>query len=97
MKSSFRSLTKGAENAVKSIDLQDRICACYSCISVSCVGRKLVLGQRVEDEIEAIFSAFSNKNIMHIGYYSYGEISPTSSAQCDLHNQTMTVMLIGEY
>ena len=69
----------------------------YCCISISCVGRKLVLGQRVEDEIEAVLSALPSENIMQIGYYSYGEISPLLSGQCDLYNQTMTVMLIGEY
>jgi hypothetical protein len=55
------------------------------------------LGQRVEDEIEAVLSSFPNTNVMQIGYYAYGEISPLLSGQCDLYNQTMTVILIGEY
>jgi hypothetical protein len=56
----------------------------------------LVLGQRVEDEIEAILSAVSCENMMQIGYYSYGEISPSLLGECDLYNQTMTVIFIGE-
>lgn len=97
MKSSFKSLTTGASMAVKKIDFGEKICNQYCCVAISCVGRKLVLGQRVEDEIEAVFSAFPFDNVMQIGYYSYGEISPTVEGQCDLYNQTMTVMLFGEF
>jgi hypothetical protein len=96
MKSSFKSLTDGAASAAKSVDLENVNCDNYCCIAISCVGRKLVLGQRVEDEIEAILSSVSCKNMMQIGYYSYGEISPSLLGECDLYNQTMTVIFIGE-
>jgi hypothetical protein len=96
MKSSFKSLTQGAALAVKSINREQISFNNCCCVSISCVGRKLVLGQRIEDEIEAVLSAFSGENVMQIGYYSYGEISPMLSGECDLYNQTMTVMIIGE-
>ncbi|CAA6818719.1 MAG: Blr2286 protein [uncultured Sulfurovum sp.] len=97
MKSSFKSLTDAAVTAVENINFERATCEKYCCIAISCVGRKLVLGQRVEDEIEAVFSAFPSLDVMQIGYYSYGEISPSSIDQCDLYNQTMTVVLLGEY
>ncbi|GAA4405066.1 FIST N-terminal domain-containing protein [Nibrella viscosa] len=65
-------------------------------ILISCVGRKLVLGQRTEEEVEAAREIFGDKPVM-TGFYSYGEISPlTPNAQCELHNQTMTVTVFSE-
>ncbi|HEY4331377.1 MAG TPA: FIST N-terminal domain-containing protein [Ilumatobacteraceae bacterium] len=63
-------------------------------IAVSCVGRRLVLGQRTEEEIEAVIEAL-NHGTSVAGFYSYGELSPTDGT-CDLHNQTMTVTTIAE-
>ncbi|MFA5263820.1 MAG: FIST N-terminal domain-containing protein [Opitutaceae bacterium] len=63
---------------------------------VSCVGRRLVMGQRVEEEIEAVLSKLGG-DVQAAGFYSYGEISPASfSDECELHNQTMTLTVIGE-
>jgi hypothetical protein len=60
-------------------------------ILVSCVGRKLVMGQRTEEEIEAVRDVLGSKPIM-TGFYSYGEISTQRpNARCELHNQTMTI------
>ncbi len=65
-------------------------------ILVSCVGRKLVMGSRVDEEVEAVSSVFGHKAVL-TGFYSYGEISPFSpGASCKLHNQTMTVTYLGE-
>lgn len=65
-------------------------------ILISCVGRKLVLGQRTEEEVEAAREVFGNQAVM-TGFYSYGEISPLlSNARCELHNQTMTVTVFSE-
>jgi hypothetical protein len=97
MKSNFTHLINGAVSAAKNIDFGEKSCNNYCCIAISCVGRKLILGQRVEDEIEAVLSFFKDKDVMQIGYYSYGEISPLASGECDLYNQTMTVMCLGEY
>ncbi|MGB8882579.1 MAG: FIST N-terminal domain-containing protein [Azonexus sp.] len=65
------------------------------CIAISCIGRRLVLGQRCEEEIEAVLDTLPEPCRM-IGYYSYGELSPLSSGRCDLHNQTMTLTLLWE-
>jgi hypothetical protein len=65
-------------------------------ILISCVGRRLVLGQRTEDEIKQVEDVIGNKAII-TGFYSYGEIAPTApQANCELHNQTMTITTITE-
>ncbi len=71
-------------------------------ILVSCVGRKLVLGGRVDEEVEAVADVFG-RNCTLTGFYSYGEISPFNAApgavgpdSCRLHNQTMTITLLTE-
>lgn len=64
-------------------------------IAISCVGRRLVLGERAEEEVEGVLSMMNNAN--QIGFYSYGEISHLLPLhQCDLHNQTMTVTTLYE-
>ena len=65
-------------------------------ISVSCVGRRLVLGERTEEEVETILDG-APAGTQHVGFYSYGEISPTiQGGASDLHNQTMTVTVLTE-
>lgn len=66
-------------------------------ILISCVGRKLVLKQRVEEELEVIHEAIGNAAAV-TGFYSYGEICPLKPFEqhCELHNQTMTVTLFKE-
>lgn len=63
---------------------------------VSCVGRKIVLGNRIEEEIEVIKDVFGDKMLV-CGFYSYGEISPMlNKVACELHNQTMTITTMYE-
>jgi hypothetical protein len=64
-------------------------------VAVSCVGRRLYLGQRVEDELEAVMSGLG-PNCGLVGFYSYGELSPVAVGTCDLHNQTMTITVFRE-
>lgn len=64
-------------------------------ILVSCVGRKLVLKQIVQEEVEAVKKYF-NDEYCFSGFYSYGELSSNTSNSCLLHNQTMTLTLITE-
>lgn len=64
-------------------------------IAISCVGRRLVLGERTQDELQATLSIAGEKT-RQIGFYSYGEISPYATGYCDLHNQTMTLTSIRE-
>ncbi|GAB7256569.1 FIST N-terminal domain-containing protein [uncultured Polaribacter sp.] len=65
-------------------------------ILVSCIGRKLVLDQRVEEEVEEVIEVVGDGTTV-TGLYSYGEIAPfVGENSCQLHNQTMTVTLISE-
>jgi len=95
MKASFSQLIQGANKASTTLDLKNYKNEPAINIAISCVGRRLVLGQKTEDEIEAVFDRFGG-NVDQIGYYSYGEISPVSDGTCDLHNQTMTLTFIWE-
>jgi hypothetical protein len=65
-------------------------------VLISCVGRKLVLKQRIEEEVEGVRQVMGARCAL-TGFYSYGEISPfTPSARCELHNQTMTITTFSE-
>ncbi|MFK8058778.1 MAG: FIST signal transduction protein [Polaribacter sp.] len=65
-------------------------------ILVSCIGRKLVLDQRVEEEVEEVMEVVGDATTI-TGLYSYGEIAPfIGESNCQLHNQTMTITLISE-
>ena len=63
---------------------------------ISCVGRKLVLKQRVEEEVESVRGVLGENTVL-TGFYSYGEICPHSAVTpCELHNQTMTITTFSE-
>jgi len=65
-------------------------------ILVSCIGRRLLMGQRANDEVEAA-GAELGRDTPRVGFYSYGEISPhAQSGLCELHNQTMTITTLAE-
>ncbi|MBV1776263.1 FIST C-terminal domain-containing protein [Burkholderiaceae bacterium DAT-1] len=97
MHASTDSLVDGAEEAaVNSSDTHDHAQDALALL-VSCVGRKLVMGSRVDEEIEAVSDQFGKQTVL-TGFYSYGEISPDQTfASCALHNQTMTITLISEH
>ncbi|HPX57186.1 MAG TPA: FIST C-terminal domain-containing protein, partial [Syntrophales bacterium] len=96
MKANFDRLIDGAVEAAKS----SRTMLCNAspelALLISCVGRKLILRQRVEEEVEGVRDILGEKAILS-GFYSYGEISPTSGkGNSELHNQTMTVTILSE-
>lgn len=64
-------------------------------IAISCVGRRLVLRSRTEEELEVALESLPERTTQ-VGFYSYGEISPFTTGRCDLHNQTMTLTTIRE-
>ena len=65
-------------------------------VSVSCVGRRLVLGERTEEELESALEDAPPGSV-HVGFYSYGEIAPAAEGEgCQLHNQTMTTTTFSE-
>lgn len=93
MRANFDRLINGAADAALMTrrDQQGPTLA----LAISCVGRRLVLGERVEEELEAALEGFPD-GTTQVGFYSYGELSPTTSGRCDLHNQTMTLTTLGE-
>jgi hypothetical protein len=96
MRANFDRLIDGASEAAEmtgETDASDR--GDTLAIAISCVGRRLVLGQRAEEEIEATLDVLP-EGTRQIGFYSYGEIAPYMRGQCDLHNQTMTLTTISE-
>jgi len=95
MKANYNRLIDGASEAAETLQLQEYNDETIVSIAISCVGRRLVLKSRVEEELEAILDVVPPKT-KQIGFYSYGEISPLSSGKCDLHNQTMTLTLLWE-
>ena len=64
-------------------------------VAISCVGRRLVLKERTQDELDVVFNVLP-RFVKQIGFYSYGEISPYGTGVCELHNQTMTLTTISE-
>ncbi|KAF4515849.1 hypothetical protein B566_EDAN000084 [Ephemera danica] len=95
MRATFDRLIQGASDAATLASAPGTASSPTLSIAISCVGRRLVLGERTEEEVEATFDAFPN-GTQQIGFYSYGEISPYRTGHCDLHNQTMTLTTISE-
>ncbi|KPM47309.1 FIST signal transduction protein [Jiulongibacter sediminis] len=90
MRANFDRLRIAASNAAV-LSAKDGLPDDSFALLVSCVGRKLVLGPRVEDEIEAVRQTLGT-NVPVLGFYAYGEISPfNEGGDCQLHNQTMTI------
>jgi len=64
-------------------------------VAISCIGRRLLLGERTEEELEVMLEMLP-KETKQVGFYSYGELSPVIEGNCDLHNQTMTITTLSE-
>ncbi len=94
MKANFDRLIDGAFSAAESVGWSDSDEPVLS-IAISCVGRRLILKGRVEEEVEVVLDALPD-NTQQIGFYSYGELSPLSNGSCSLHNQTMTLTTFRE-
>ena len=98
MKANFDKLIDGAYEAAESGQeaINKKGDQAQLAILVSCVGRKLVLDQRVDEEVESVIEIIGDK-VPITGFYSYGELSPFAGFHsCRLHNQTMTITLLGE-
>ena len=96
MKANFEQLVDGAivaaKKSLEGFGQQSPELA----ICISCVGRKLVLKQQIEEEIEGVRDVLGDKAVL-TGFYSYGEIAPfKSGVECVLHNQTMTITTLSE-
>lgn len=96
MKANFERLIDGAQEAAKTSFEAGGSISPELAILISCVGRKLVLKQRTEEEVEAVRDALGPQTVF-TGFYSYGEISPFSPGiKSSLHNQTMTITTFRE-
>jgi hypothetical protein len=98
MRGEFMRLAAGAAEAANQATARQSECGAPGGLAllVSCIGRRLLMGQRIEDEIQAVREVLPTE-VSQLGFYSYGEIAPHSrSGDCDLHNQTMTITVISE-
>lgn len=95
MKSNLNHIIMGAEDSARICKSEQAPEPEFS-ILISCVGRRLVLNQLVEEEIDAVRDVLGKKP--HItGFYSYGELAPFGEFNpCQLHNQTMTITTFSE-
>ncbi len=96
MKANFDRLVDGAEESARHSFQSIQSDQPELVLCISCVGRKLILGQRIDDEIEVVRDIMGDDAVIS-GFYSYGEISPLKvSTRCELHNQTMTITALTE-
>lgn len=96
MRANFDRLVEGASSAGAETQAALGDLTSELTIMISCIGRKLILKQRTEEELEGVAAAMLGRPAM-TGFYSYGEMAPfAAGARCELHNQTMTVTAITE-
>ena len=95
MKANVDRLINGAEQSARIGTLEDDGKDKLAFL-ISCVGRRLVLKQLVEEEVEAV-NGVLGETTYSTGFYSYGEIAPFDKfSPCSLHNQTMTITTLSE-
>ena len=96
MHASTEALVDGAEAAAEAARSMLDAEGAGLALLVSCIGRKLVMGDRVDEEVEVVGAVFGQR-CMLTGFYSNGEISPfIETTECKLHNQTMTITYLSE-
>ena len=97
MKANLDNLAAAASDAASLSNLDDSaVGGDKLAILISCVGRKLIFGNRIDEELEAARDIVGADTLI-TGFYSYGEIAPFSTfMKCELHNQTMTITTICE-
>lgn len=95
MKANIDRLIDGAEDSAKTANEIVKESADLA-ILISCVGRRLVLKQLIEEEVEVVREVIGEKPKI-TGFYSYGEIAPHGEfSPCELHNQSMTITTLTE-
>ena len=96
MRGNFDKLIDAANEAAEAAVVVSHDHKPELALLVSCVGRKIVLDQRIDEEIERVRGALG-PDVVLTGFYSYGEISPLGLVPgCELHNQTMTITTFRE-
>jgi hypothetical protein len=98
MHTSTEKLISGAETAAMhaTASLDKNLTGESLAILVSCVNRKLVMGDRVDEEVEAV-AEILGENVTVTGFYANGEIAGDKPlGECHLYNQTMTITYMTE-
>lgn len=98
MRSSVDRLVDSAEEAgLRAVQAVGGVAAPpVLAVSISCIGRRLLMGERTDDEVEAVALRLPPGSV-HVGFYSYGEVAPGHDSDgAELHNQTMTVTVLTE-
>jgi len=95
MRASFDKLVGGAIESAKLAKEHLAPNHPMLAVAVSCVGRRLVLGEHVEEEADAMLKYLPD-GAEQIGFYGYGGISPYTTGSCDFHNQTMMLTTFEE-
>jgi hypothetical protein len=96
MKANFEKLIEASSTAANNSFAKIKNGHPQLAILVSCVGRKLILQERTDEEVQSAKDELGEGTAI-TGFYSYGEISPfNGSTQCELHNQTMTITTFTE-
>ncbi len=96
MKANFDRIITASSSAAQNSFFKEGAYKPDLAILISCVGRKLILQQRINEEVEAAKEILGD-NVPICGFYSYGELSPLKQhANCELHNQTMTILTMTE-
>jgi hypothetical protein len=96
MKANFDKLIDAASDAAESSLVNLKESTPKLAILISCVGRKIILDKRIDEEVEAVINVLGTDAVI-TGFYSYGEISPLHpNTKCELHNQTMTITTFDE-
>ncbi len=94
MKANFDKLIEGSSTAATNSSIKSQ--SSELAILISCVGRKLILQERTDEEVDAAKEILGDKTCI-TGFYSYGELSPFNpGSKCELHNQTMTITTFAE-
>jgi hypothetical protein len=98
MRGTLQHVTDGAGEAARraQIGFARDVSGDVLALLISCVGRRLLLGQHTEEEIDAVGQALPPE-CARLGFYSHGEIAPyAATGSCVLHNQTMSITLMAE-
>ncbi len=96
MKADFDKLIDGANLAAEHTTHRGGGASDKLAVLISSVGRKLSLGPRVFEEVEAVQDVLGIDTTI-TGFYSYGEISPdVESSKCEFRSQTMTITTFAE-
>ena len=95
MRASNLHLVEGAAEAIlRASEATGSTSSPLMVLSVSCVGRRMMLGEGTEEELESAVTLPRRGG--HVGFYSYGEIAPAMGCESRLLNQTMTVTVLTE-